>query len=324
MALSSGIGGNRCEPEQRRRVRGAAIAWLLRWCLLGAAVVACGTPAPVPANLPATPLLWRATDAARGTGAIYLFGSVHVGRPDSLALGPAIRRAYESAEELVVEIDLSTLTPSEMVARAFEYVMLPPGETLRDRISPATFAALEERLRESQLSIEAVERLKPWAVTTMLAMAQFSEAGLEEEYGVDRYFIARAAGERPIRGLETLESQWKVFDSLAPEVQEMMLADTLARMDEDAGALIDAWVRGDEAALTRILFEPLEMAPQYAPFYEAVFFARNESMTDKLVSLSGDGKDRFVVLGTGHMLGPRGIPALLAARGFRVERVSGR
>jgi len=331
MALTSGIGGRRVGPERGARVRGRSRAAL---GLLLAFLTACASPAPAPGPPPPppaepaeatiSPLLWRATDPTRGAGAIYLFGSVHVGRPGPLAFDPAIRSAYASAEELVVEVNISSLSAREIATRAFEYVMLPPGETLRDRVAPSTFAALERRLAESGLAVEAVESMKPWAVTTMLAMAQFSEAGLHEEYGIDRHFISEATGDRPIRGLETLESQWRTFDDLSPEIQEMMLVDTLSRMDDDPGAMIDAWARGDEAALTRIVFGPLDADSAYAPFYDAIFFRRNEDMAASLVALSGDGKDRFVVLGTGHMLGPRGIPALLEERGFRVELVGRR
>ncbi|MFQ5418658.1 MAG: TraB/GumN family protein [Myxococcota bacterium] len=52
-----------------------------------------------------------------------------------------------------------------------------------------------------------------------------------------------------------------------------------------------------------------------------MIFARNEVMADQLVALAGNGRRRLVVLGVGHLVGPRGIPELLAARGFRVERV---
>ena len=45
-------------------------------------------------------------------------------------------------------------------------------------------------------------------------------------------------------------------------------------------------------------------------------------MAARLVELAGDGQTRFVVLGAGHMLGAQGIPALLAAQGFVVERVT--
>ena len=46
-------------------------------------------------------------------------------------------------------------------------------------------------------------------------------------------------------------------------------------------------------------------------------------MANRLAELGGDGKTRFVVLGAGHLVGDRGLPALLSRRGYRVSRVGG-
>jgi uncharacterized protein YbaP (TraB family) len=45
-------------------------------------------------------------------------------------------------------------------------------------------------------------------------------------------------------------------------------------------------------------------------------------MTQRLASLSRDGRLRFAVVGVAHLVGERGIPALLLDYGFRVERVA--
>ena len=170
-----------------------------------------------------------------------------------------------------------------------------------------------------------VERLKPWALITVITVMEFQAAGMKDEYGIDRHFISAAAeSRRPIRGLETIQSQLEALDGLSPRVQELMLDDTLARVGEDPSSLVTAWENGDEDWLTQQMFGPLEENPEFAAFYDAIFFRRNEEMTAQLAELVGDGRRRFVVLGAAHMLGQRGIPALLRARGFRVERVSER
>ncbi len=46
-------------------------------------------------------------------------------------------------------------------------------------------------------------------------------------------------------------------------------------------------------------------------------------MAGRLHQLAKDGKTRFVVVGAGHMVGEQGIPALLAERGWQVDRVGG-
>jgi uncharacterized protein YbaP (TraB family) len=194
-------------------------------------------------------------------------------------------------------------------------------------LSDETYALLEAHLGSRGTPMAAVDRLKPWAVSTVLAMLEFEAAGLRGDYGVDKRFIEWAAGRRSIRGLETLQSQLEILDGLSPRIQELMLADTLLRMEdvaEESVELLGAWERGDEAVLAGFLFGSLEEHPELVDFYEAVFFARNETMAAQLAALRGDGKRRFVVLGAGHMVGPRGIPALLASRGFRVQRIEGR
>src|SRR5258705_10495477 len=65
-------------------------------------------------------------------------------------------------------------------------------------------------------------------------------------------------------------------------------------------------------------------ATQLSSYSERMLFGRNESMAQRLASLARDGKLRFVVVGVGHMVGARGIPALVRDYGFRVDRVRGR
>ena len=92
-----------------------------------------------------------------------------------------------------------------------------------------------------------------------------------------------------------------------------------SRLRQETVDLFEAWERGDEARLEELLFRPLTEEPEFASLYERLFFERNRKMSEKLGELASDGRTRFVVLGAGHMLGDRGIPALLAGRGFEVE-----
>ena len=69
------------------------------------------------------------------------------------------------------------------------------------------------------------------------------------------------------------------------------------------------------------MFRPLEDSPEFEVFYELVFFRRNEQMAIGLENLGRDGRSRFVVIGAGHLLGDRSVPARLAQRGYRIERI---
>ena len=48
---------------------------------------------------------------------------------------------------------------------------------------------------------------------------------------------------------------------------------------------------------------------------------RNPAMAERIEALHGEGQRLFIAVGALHMTGPKSLPALLKARGFRVERV---
>jgi hypothetical protein len=202
--------------------------------------------------------------------------------------------------------------------------MLPPHLRLDALLEPATRERLARYVETHDLPAGDLQQFKPWFASQMILMGELEAAGYDAALGVDRAFVDEANGEKPIEGLETLASQFATLDGQTLAVQELMLNDVLLRSDDlvaKTGALLDAWSRGDEAALEQQIFQPVAEAPELESFYEAFFWRRNAAMAARLVELSRDGQTRFVVLGAGHMLGPQGIPALLAAQGFVVERV---
>ena len=123
----------------------------------------------------------------------------------------------------------------------------------------------------------------------------------------------------------SIETHWLTEQAgMSEEEQDLMLRDTLQRIDEvaeETDALIDSWSRGDVDGFAEEIFAPLREDSDFEPLYEKLFFQRNEAMADQLAALARDGRTRFVVVGAGHMVGARGIPRLLAKRGFQVERV---
>ena len=309
-----------------RRRRGLALC--LCAAALAAALAAFGCAgggrarAAPPAATWATPLFWHAQSP--GGGGFYLLGSVHIRAVDAPAFGPEIEQAYRRSDAVVVEVDVSHVTPADVESHTQRYATLPPHLRLDALLAPETRKLLARYVESRGLPADPIQRFKPWFVAQLILVTELEAAGYDAALGVDRGFIDQASGEKTIVGLETIASQLAVLDGLSPEIQELMLKDTLLRIDELAGTtakLMDAWSRGDEAGLEQQIFEPLEETPEFEAYYDALIWQRNVSMAARLVELARDGQTRFVVLGAGHMLGAKGIPALLVAQGFVVERV---
>jgi len=271
------------------------------------------------------PLMWRAQQRVEAGGVLYLLGSVHFEIENAPQLPREIEAAYARSDELVVEVDLSDVAGLEAGAGLAARGRLEPPTQLADVLSPSTLEQLKRYLDERGFPFSLVEGMKPWYVTSLLIVAELQDAGYDAAYGVDRQFIERSSG-KPIVALETAAEQWDLLDRLPLQVQESMLRDALDRSPQFDGAtdqLIEAWRQGDERALHELVFRPLAEGGDFELFYDVIFFQRNEVMGRRLAELARDGKTRFAVLGAGHMLGPRGIPALLCDRGFEVRRVSG-
>jgi hypothetical protein len=274
-------------------------------------------PAPAP-----KPAFWRAH--APGYGDLYLLGSVHVGEAGAPTFAGSIARAWARADELVVEVDVSRITPEDVAALTQRYATLPPHLRLDALLAEDTRERLAGWVAARGVQAESLQRLKPWFVAQLVMITELRRIGYDAAFGVDRVFIDQASGVKPIVGLETVPSQFAALDGQPLEVQTLMLDDVLLRIDEleeHTRTLVEAWARGDEATIEREILDSLDQRPELAGFYEAFWWQRNQAMARRLVELAGDGETRFVTLGAGHMVGAKGIPALLAAQGFALERL---
>ena len=301
------------------------MAWLLGAALLGTACAGPPPPRDVPRRGQASvdPNLWRVL-RADGTEAYFLLGSVHLGRKTAPRFPPIIEDAFARSEELVVEIDPSSAVSEQEHQRLMRlYAVIPPPDSLRDRVSSRTLVALDAYLEQRGEPLAPYLRFEPWALVELLGDEANRSRGLDPAHGIDRHFAERAVGRMRVVELETAESQLRTLAELPAELHELRLQDALAepdRLGARAEAVLAAWERGDEDTLERRLFQPLADWPELAVFYEKVVFERNEQMAARLAGLARDGRLRFAVIGAGHLVGPRGIPALLHARGFRIQR----
>ena len=308
--------------------QGARLALLLSVAIgSGCATPAIETGCAIRA-MPGTraPLMWRAQAADDRSGVLYLFGSVHVGSDRVPAFTAEIEAAYARSDELVVELDVSGTARRRIAESMATRVLLDPPNKLQDVLTAQTLRLLVAYLEQREFPFAAIEGMKPWYVTNLLVAMEIQAAGYAPEFGVDNHFVERSRGAIPVVALETAEQQIDLLDALPLAIQDIMLRDALDRSAHFSAAteeIMEAWQRGDEQLLEALVFQPVEQDSDFEAFYEAIFFQRNEAMSERLAALARDGKTRFAVLGTGHLLGPRGIPALLCVAGFEVERVSG-
>ncbi|MDH3412555.1 MAG: TraB/GumN family protein [Gammaproteobacteria bacterium] len=264
--------------------------------------------------------LWKVTGA---NGTAYLMGSIHFGTQAMYPLSASVNAAFESADRLVVEIDLQAMDPAAMARWISTEGAYRDGTTLADHVSPEVWTTLQRRAEEFSVPVELLAIQRPWlAAFTLTAMA-LGRRGYREDLGIDRHFLASANGRIPVIELEGFDYQMRLLTSLSADEQEQFLEATLR--DLDAGSetfenIISAWKRGDAGALDVEINAAWRADPGGRVLYTRLIEQRNAAMAMKIASLLESGSTSFVVVGAAHLVGEGGLARRLEARGYRVEK----
>jgi uncharacterized protein YbaP (TraB family) len=253
-------------------------------------------------------------------------GSIHFADQSFYPLRAEIEQAFERSDYLVVELDVNALDPdtyNQMISRKGVY---PDGKSIRDAVSDETLQALRARLRQLNVPFDAVKSYKPGVLVLTMTAIQVMQMGFDPQLGIDFYFLEKAARQpvKQVVELETLEQQLSLFIDIPDG--DLLLKETLYSMDETESMMaemVSYWKKGDENAMDKLLFEDsLDEYPAFAKIYDSLFYARNRNMVSSIEPmLEQDGKVYFVVVGSGHLIGNKGIVNVLKQKGYKVKRL---
>jgi uncharacterized protein YbaP (TraB family) len=274
---------------------------------------------PVSGQKPGNQFMWKVEGP--GGSSAYLLGSLHVLTADFYPLHATINKAFAESKTLVEEIDLDEASDPMLMMAALAKAMLTDGRTLDQIIAPALYAEVQKRAEKAGLPMAAIQRMKPWLVAITLMAPTLQAAGFKPELGIDRHFFDRARDSGMKRqGLETMAFQLDQFDSLAPKLQEELLRTTMEELDNQVAGvkeLAQAWAFGNVAAIEKLALGELKSAPE---LYQKLLVDRNNNWIPHIETCIKQNAGCFVVVGAGHLVGPDGLPVLLAKKGYKVTQ----
>ncbi|MEA5391954.1 TraB/GumN family protein [Cyanobium gracile UHCC 0139] len=305
-------------PSRLRSVRRRALA--LAALVLAAVPAVAAFPGLASASAAAADVgtLWRVRD---GAGTVFIAGSLHQLRRDRAGLPPSYGLAYGEAERLAMELDMDGISPAVLAGELVTRALDPDGRSLRDGLPAASWRTLQPRLAGLGLPEAVIDRFEPWAVALLLASAEFLQRGYSPESGVEGQLQASAAADRkPIDGLETPAEQFELFDGLPRTDQVQLLEVTLKELDgvgPRLDALEGAWRAGDLQRLEALLLGDYRQRPD---LHERLVLRRNAAWVAPVRGFLRRPDDTLVVVGLMHLLGERGLIALLRQQGLKPER----
>lgn len=269
----------------------------------------------------AQPAFWVTKDA---DSTIYLLGTIHVLRPDTVWRGAKLDAAMKEAEELWLE--LPSADPASMQADMLRMVQkhgLAPQLPLSKDLTPEEMQALEEAAALAGLSASRLNVYRPWFAALTISNATIEHAGYDAGSGVDRkvetFFDAR---EIAPKGFETVEEQMGVFARMGRKQELAFLRETLEEYKNASVKLdqmVSRWASGDIDNLEKLLVE--EMKDENLDIYQVIIVDRNASWADRIAEMLKGKGTVFIAVGAMHLIGSDSVLAMLKAKGIEAERV---
>jgi len=275
----------------------------------------------------ATCCIWRVTNAP---APFYLVGSLHALSSHDYPLPAGYKQALHDSTRLVFEMKPDPRSDfSKKLARAATY---PKGDDIRRHVHSKTWQILAVNFKAASLLgrsfrmgdyylEQGMPQLRPWAIAYIF----YGVRGYNDVYsalGVDNHLAFEAKrAHKELAGLESDDEHVEVLRGMNDIESELILLDAIVYRDKqsaDYNRARDAWKRGDAAALwaDHQRFRKVDPGADVR-----LLDLRNVKWVPRIRAEINSGKPTSIVVGTGHMLGPNGLIALLQRNGYKFEQL---
>lgn len=258
-------------------------------------------------------LLWKIDNGSSNPS--FLFGTMHVEDPRITELPGPVLETFNNSTSLTTE----ALLDLEQMLQAGTELLLMDGSSLQGLIGAELFGKISAALTAQGMPPQVASLLKPWAVAILLTQPQAQTGQF-----LDRklYDLAQQQG-KSLFGLETLQEQLQVFNTMSIKDQITLLEETLAELSmipEIIEQLTQAYLARDLKQLTTLANEQFSQSRVQRQLRQQLLIDRNLKMVNRMQARIREGS-AFIAVGALHLSGPQGLLYLLQQMGFELTRV---
>ena len=244
----------------------------------------------------------------------YLFGTFHLLCKDDIHFSEQLKSAIKFSDEVYMELDMDD--PSIMLSGLL-FMNMKDGKKLKDLYTPAEYKKIENYFTDSlHTPMMMFQSIKPYFLVAMLypkMMNCKNASGVEEEL-----MKLTKEDKKEIKGLETMQFQASVFDSIPYEWQAKELLkniDSFSIYKNEFDTMVMEYKNQQLSAMERLLNKSEFGSEKYD---DILLINRNKNWVNQLKSIMKK-ENVFVAVGTGHLVGEKGLINLLRKEGYTVE-----
>lgn len=272
-------------------------------------------------------LLWEIQGDDLETSS-YLFGTIHMIPEKDYLLSEATQIAFDKSKKIVFEIDTEDMMNPMNMMGLLSKMYMNNDTSLSDLLTDEEYTIVSDHFDGLGLPFVFLSKIKPMFLTVLAGedrqnMDSSSGFGLGGE-GIKSYELElteRAkTQEKPIEGLETVEFQMSLFDSIPYSAQAQMLVETI-QSEKDTiitsgtfDELIRLYLDQDIAGMQSMISDESSGIGGYE---DLLLLKRNRNWIPIIEGLIKE-ETTFFAVGAGHLGGEEGVIALLRKAGYQL------
>lgn len=244
----------------------------------------------------------------------FLFGTFHLMCKEDIHFSSGLMAALKDSKEVYFEMDLDD--PANTLGALF-FMNMKNGVSLKDLYTEAEYKKLQAFFTDSlKVSLALMHKMKPSFLEAFLYPKMMPCKNMS---GVEQELLKIAATEKKeIKGFETIAFQASVFDSIPYSEQAKSLYNTIDSLNNYRMYLDTMMLVYQSQQLDRI--ESLFSKPEFGlkDGLEILLDRRNINWVAQLKNILPE-KNVFIAVGAGHLVGKKGLIALLKKEGYTLR-----
>lgn len=263
---------------------------------------------------PDNSLLWEVS--GRGLAApSYLYGTMHMVCAEDTKMSEGLKSAIKKSKQVYFELDMDNM---EEMMSVLKYARMTNGLKLSDLVSPVDYQNLEDYFKnnKSMLPFGMMSRFKPYFITAIISETIM---GCKKKVSVEQMIMTEARQyDKEVNGLETLEFQASIFDSIPYEKQAqdlVLYVDSIDKFKEITLEMMEMYRKQDINNMDSLMEKS---DPGMMQYMDVLLYDRNKRWASQIPEQMFNMPTLFAV-GAGHLGGEKGVINLLKQQGFTVK-----
>ena len=257
----------------------------------------------------------------------YLYGTIHLIPKNDFFLTDATKKVFDASQKVTFEINMKEMNNPMAMISIFTKAMMPNGKTLKDFLNAEDYGLVQRKFDSIGMPLKMLERIKPMFLSVMLGTdgekitaegGGISETSKSTSYEME-FLQMGEKQKKEFGGLETVEFQMGIFDSIPYKIQAEMLVKTIkngSAGNDDLGKMVEMYKKQDIEAMSKMLQS--DDQNELAGYENMLINSRNTNWIPLMAKAMSE-KITFFAVGAGHLGGEKGVVNLLKKEGYTVK-----